>query len=99
LRVDFADRPTDQLTLRPGQALVLPPGTKSRAYRWPRDAVGATVFLAAYEPKPPVDGQSAGGSPAGEPSLIGACAVAGASAAGDHAPVGGVERYHRGPVA
>jgi uncharacterized protein YjlB len=40
---DLADR-----VLGAGDALVLPAGTRCRAYRWPRDAREATVFVAAY---------------------------------------------------
>jgi hypothetical protein len=52
LRIEFADQPTKPITLRPGQLMVLPPGASCRAYRWPRDAAEATVFVAAYEPDP-----------------------------------------------
>jgi uncharacterized protein YjlB len=31
-----------------GDVLVLPAGVRCRAYRWPRDASEATVFVAAY---------------------------------------------------
>jgi hypothetical protein len=48
LRVEFADPEHETRTLGPGSALVLPPATKCRAYRWPRTADGATVFLAVY---------------------------------------------------
>ncbi len=40
---DWADRVLD-----PGQVLILPAGERCRAYRWPRDAAEATVFVAAY---------------------------------------------------
>jgi hypothetical protein len=52
LRVEFADEGRDDLTLEPGQLLVLPAKTRCRAYRWPRDADGPTVFVAAYPKKP-----------------------------------------------
>ena len=48
LRVEFEDEASPELTLRPGQLLVLPAQTRCRAYRWPRDAHEATIFLAAY---------------------------------------------------
>ena len=35
-----------------GDVLVLPPGLRCRAYRWPRDASQATVFVAAYPDGP-----------------------------------------------
>jgi hypothetical protein len=46
LRVEFEDE-FDEITLEPGQLLVLPAGTRCRAYRWPRQAAEATVFVAA----------------------------------------------------
>ncbi len=52
LRAEFAGAGTEAAILGPGDALVLPPGTQCRAYRWPRDAEQATVFLAAYAPEP-----------------------------------------------
>jgi hypothetical protein len=51
LRVEFDDTRFPELTLEPGQLLVLPGRTPCRAYRWPREAGEATVFLAAY-PRP-----------------------------------------------
>jgi hypothetical protein len=48
LRVEFAEEGREDLTLRPGQLLVLPANTRCRAYRWPRDAEEATIFVAAY---------------------------------------------------
>jgi hypothetical protein len=48
LRVEFADPGHAARTLEPGCLLVLPPATRCRAYRWPRTAEGATVFLAVY---------------------------------------------------
>jgi uncharacterized protein YjlB len=51
LRVEFAGPDIPDVTMRPGEILVLPPGMQCRAYRWPRDATQATIFLAAY-PKP-----------------------------------------------
>ncbi len=48
LRVEFADRHTRSRILGVGDVLVLPPQTRCRAYRWPRDSRGPTVFLAIY---------------------------------------------------
>jgi mannose-6-phosphate isomerase-like protein (cupin superfamily) len=48
LRVEFDDEASTELTLRPGQLLVLPARTRCRAYRWPREEHDATIFLAAY---------------------------------------------------
>ena len=48
LRVEFEDEALETLTLEPGQLLVLPPNTRCRAYRWPREATQATIFVAAY---------------------------------------------------
>lgn len=48
LRVDFAQPGSDPLDLHPGDLLMLPPNTRCRAYRWPRDRQEATIFLAVY---------------------------------------------------
>lgn len=48
LHVEFEDEELDEITLEPGQLLVLPARTRCRAYRWPRDAAEATIFVAAY---------------------------------------------------
>ncbi|HLJ68928.1 MAG TPA: hypothetical protein VKX16_16365 [Chloroflexota bacterium] len=48
LRVEFVDPKLPDLTMQPGQVLVLPAGIECRAYRWPRDAVQPTIFFAAY---------------------------------------------------
>jgi hypothetical protein len=48
LRVEFAASNLPDLTLQPGEVMVLPPDMQCRAYRWPRDAVQPTVFFAAY---------------------------------------------------
>jgi uncharacterized protein YjlB len=40
---DYADR-----ILRVGDVLVLPAGVRCRAYRWPRNAPDASIFVAAY---------------------------------------------------
>jgi len=48
LRCDFEDPAYASRDLSPGDVLVLPAGTRCRAYRWPREQLDATVFLAAY---------------------------------------------------
>lgn len=48
LRVEFSEGSSPSSVLGVGDVLVLPPGTKCRAYRWPRKSRRATVFLAAY---------------------------------------------------
>lgn len=48
LRLEFAGDRYPAMTMRPGQLLILPAEMKCRAYRWPRDAEEATVFLAVY---------------------------------------------------
>ncbi len=50
LRVEFKDHPDDEVILEPGDCLVLTADTACRAYRWPRDEPGATIFLAVYPP-------------------------------------------------
>jgi quercetin dioxygenase-like cupin family protein len=54
LRVEFAHDPSAVQTLTEGQLIVIPPSTKCRAYRWPRDAVEPTIFLAITPENPPV---------------------------------------------
>jgi uncharacterized protein YjlB len=48
LKVEFESPAYEDRVLDPGDALVLPAGCRCRAYRWPRTAEQATVFLAAY---------------------------------------------------
>jgi quercetin dioxygenase-like cupin family protein len=48
LKMEFEHSDLSPCVLEPGDLLVLPPGTRCRAYRWPRDAEEATVFLAVY---------------------------------------------------
>ncbi len=48
LRVEFEQELQSSMVLGPGDLLVLPPHTRCRAYRWPRDRQEATIFLAAY---------------------------------------------------
>jgi hypothetical protein len=48
LKFEFADPDQPDRVLRVGDVLVLPARMRCRAYRWPRDAGEATVFVAAY---------------------------------------------------
>lgn len=48
LKVEFATPRTSSRVMRPGDVLVLPPRARCRAYRWPRSARRATVFVAVY---------------------------------------------------
>jgi hypothetical protein len=48
LRVEFEQQGIGPLELRPADLLLLPPHTRCRAYRWPRDCQEATIFLAVY---------------------------------------------------
>jgi len=60
LKFEFDSADHDDRVLGVGEVLVLPPDARCRAYRWPRDASQATIFVAAY---PTVDtaGQAAAG--------------------------------------
>lgn len=51
LRVEFEQAQQASVVLDPGDLLVLPPHTRCRAYRWPRDRQEATIFLAVYPGK------------------------------------------------
>lgn len=51
LRVEFEQQGVGPLELNPGDLLMLPPNTRCRAYRWPRDRQEATIFLAVYPTK------------------------------------------------
>lgn len=48
LRVEFERPDLSPCMLDPGDFLILPAETHCRAYRWPRDAEEATVFVAVY---------------------------------------------------
>jgi uncharacterized protein YjlB len=48
LRIEFESAEHPARTLQSGELLVLPAGVRCRAYRWPRDAVAAAVFIAFY---------------------------------------------------
>ena len=48
LKLEFADSAFSPVELRPGSVLLLPPNTRCRGYRWPRQQAESTVFLAVY---------------------------------------------------
>jgi nitroimidazol reductase NimA-like FMN-containing flavoprotein (pyridoxamine 5'-phosphate oxidase superfamily) len=48
LKFEFESPDHDDRVLGAGDVLVLPPKARCRAYRWPRDASQATIFVAAY---------------------------------------------------
>jgi hypothetical protein len=48
LKFEFESPGQPDHVLGVGEVLVLPAGKRCRAYRWPRDAREATVFVAAY---------------------------------------------------
>jgi uncharacterized protein YjlB len=48
LKFEFEASARQDVVLGPGDVIVLPAGERCRAYRWPRDARDATVFVAAY---------------------------------------------------
>jgi mannose-6-phosphate isomerase-like protein (cupin superfamily) len=48
LRVEFEQTQQESVVLFPGDLLVLPPHTRCKAYRWPRDQQEATTFFAVY---------------------------------------------------
>ena len=50
LKFEFASSGQPDRVLTAGEVLVLPAGARCRAYRWPRDAREATVFVAVYPP-------------------------------------------------
>jgi hypothetical protein len=52
LRVEFDGGAPPPLTMRPGQLLVLEPGVRCRAYRWPRSSPRPAVFLAVSPQAP-----------------------------------------------
>jgi hypothetical protein len=64
LRVEFADEAEPDMTLSPGDVLVLPPNTACRAYSWPRGPAQRTMFLAVTAregTRPPGHGDGAPG--------------------------------------
>ena len=48
LKFEFEPPDLPDRVLSAGEVLVLPSGLRCRAYRWPRDASEATIFVAAY---------------------------------------------------
>jgi uncharacterized protein YjlB len=48
LKFEFEAAEREDLVLAAGDVIVLPAGERCRAYRWPRSAREATVFVAAY---------------------------------------------------
>lgn len=48
LKMEFERTDLEACVLEPGNMMILPANTSCRAYRWPRDAQNATVFLAVY---------------------------------------------------
>ena len=48
LKMEFERADIAPCLLEPGDLIVLPRNTRCRAYRWPRGAKGATLFLAVY---------------------------------------------------
>lgn len=48
LKFEFESPSQPDQVLNAGEVLVLPAGARCRAYRWPRDAREAAVFVAAY---------------------------------------------------
>jgi hypothetical protein len=48
LKFEFESPGLPDRVLGVGEVVVLPPGERCRAYRWPRDASEATIFVAAY---------------------------------------------------
>ncbi len=48
LKVEYERPDLIPRILEPGEMLILPPNTRCRAYRWPRDASKGTIFLAVY---------------------------------------------------
>ena len=52
LKVEFESPSQPDRVLSVGDVLVLPARERCRAYRWPRDAREATIFVAAYPTGP-----------------------------------------------
>lgn len=48
LRVEFEQENLEPMILEPGEVMILPPNTRCRAYRWPRENEEASVFFAVY---------------------------------------------------
>ncbi len=58
LRFEFERTDLSARVLAPGDFMVLPANTRCRAYRWPRERPGASVFVAVY-PKATSPGKGA----------------------------------------
>jgi quercetin dioxygenase-like cupin family protein len=67
LRVEFERSAQPSLTMKPGQLLVIGPGVRCRAYRWPRSSPRPAVFLAVYPPAPATSPAPAAPPSSGEP--------------------------------
>ena len=48
LKFEFESPVLPDRVLGVGEVIILPPGERCRAYRWPREASEATIFVAAY---------------------------------------------------
>jgi hypothetical protein len=48
LKMEFERSDLPDCVLEPGDLIVLPPETRCRAYRWPREAEEGTLFFAVY---------------------------------------------------
>jgi quercetin dioxygenase-like cupin family protein len=60
LKVEYERPDLEPRILKPGEMLMLPPNLRLRAYRWPREAEQASIFLAVYPlegNRPPTDHQ------------------------------------------
>ncbi len=52
LKIEYEQPGIETRILNPGELLILPPDTRCRAYRWPREASKGTIFLAIYPTRP-----------------------------------------------
>lgn len=48
LRIEFEAKDLPARLLGPGDFMILPAGTRCRAYRWPRSRREASIFIAVY---------------------------------------------------
>jgi len=69
LKFEFESAEHDDRVLGAGEVLVLPPAARCRAYRWPRDASQATIFMAAYPTVSPAEHSAVGQRPERQPGL------------------------------
>jgi len=63
LKFEFESPDHDDRVLGAGDLLILPAEARCRAYRWPRDASQATIFVAAYPTLGPAVHAAAGQQP------------------------------------